>query len=102
MLLKSPVILTLDLISSRVVSYFVNFSSVPRLPTLHDLVEGIKGLSIWSYSLLRFITETQQGSTRKKNKQNLEESICRFPMLFPRPPLRGHREFTHPPATEMQ
>lgn len=95
MLLKSPVILTLDLISFSVISYFVNFSSVPRLPTLHDSLEGLKGLSIWLYSLLGFITETQQGSNRKKKQAESRGIYLQVSHALPPPPIKGSQR-VHP------
>lgn len=96
MLLKGTVILALDLISSRVISYFVNASSVLRLPKHHDSLEGPKGLSIWLSSQLRLITDTQQGSTRKKKQAEsggiyLQVSYA----IFPLSPHKGS-ERVHP------
>lgn len=59
MLLKGTAILASDLISSTLISYLVNASTFPRLPTLYDSLEGPKGLSIQLYLVLRFTTETQ-------------------------------------------
>ena len=58
MLLKGTAILARTS-SSTLISYFVNASTFPRLPTLYDSLEGPKGLSIRLYSVLRFTTETQ-------------------------------------------
>lgn len=94
-LLKGSVVFALDLIFCKVISYFVNASSVPRLPT-HFCVwlEGPKGLGMFVLTAKMYYRDTAEINYEK-------ETVWRYRcagFLCSPPPIRGSQR-VHPSSS---